>query len=405
MPRETMAYQYIERTPHLEACKRNIHVKNEDCLVVARAIQAEHASVCVLNMANQVNVGGDYLTLCALAQEESLIKRTNLLDALIHLDGVKRTNNPSNPHQYALSDCLGFNYEDQHMGFGEFTCLYSPDITVSYLDHALEQPLEHPFTVNIISSAAYNLANLPETFNQELYAAGTVLKIMNQLRTAKAHHQRHLVLGAFGCGAFGNDPDFIARIYRSSIDELEFVGCFDSISFAVTQKKSAGNYDVFHQVFNDNTLSIPSTPLFNTLLPAFESFEKHSILKKMIMPFFKIKTTEELVYLASRLIQKNIYALHATPYSRKKEFLHSLLEQLSERPESADDILNDALASPDMQVHFPSSKFFKTKPVFLSELRRLLLWHDTAELATELFSDDTAYGSEQDTITHLKGAT
>lgn len=69
MPDKTIAYQYIERTPHQEACNLTISVRNEDCLAVAQSIQAEHASVSILNMANQVHVGGDYLTLYALAQE------------------------------------------------------------------------------------------------------------------------------------------------------------------------------------------------------------------------------------------------------------------------------------------------------------------------------------------------
>jgi hypothetical protein len=395
MPDKTIAYQYIERTPHQEACDLTISIKKEDCLAVARSVQAEHNSVCVLNMANQMHVGGDYLTLCALAQEESLIKRTNLLDALIDLEGVHLTQNPSNPYQYALADCLGFDPTDQQLGFGEFTCLYSPDITVSHLDKTLQEPLTHPFQINIISSAAYNLLDLGEALDQELYLAGTVLKIINQLRTAKAHNQRHLVLGAFGCGAFGNQPDFIAQIYRSSIHELEFVGCFDSIAFAVTQRQLGGNYDTFCNVFN-STLSVPPKPLMNTLMPVFNTLTTHPVLNKMIAPFFKITTQEELIYLALNLIRKEINSLCIKAHNPKKEYLINLHDQLISNPDFGHNILEDALASPEINAHFPSSKFFKAKPAFLSELTRLILWHDTSKTARALFSDDDDCGSELD---------
>jgi len=395
---QTLAYQYIERTPHQEACTRSIRIENQDCLAVAQTIQKQHASVCVLNMANQFSVGGDYLTTCHLAQEESLIKRTNLLDSLIGLDGVKHTNNPSNPYQYALSNGLGFDQAEQQAGFGEFTCLYSPNISVSHLENNQESPLDTPFTVNIISSAAYNLSNLTEELSQELYLAGTVLKIINQLRTAKEHDQRHLVLGAFGCGAFSNEPNFIANIYRSVLDELEFIGCFDSICFAVTQKQPGGNYDAFHQVF-DNALQAPAKPLYNHLMPLFETLATHPMLKTMIAPFFKINTQEELVYLASKQIQKEIYTLTSNQHGPKKQFLRALLEQMKHTPESGHVTLEHALSSSEINTHFPipTSKFFRAKPAFLSEMERLLLWHNITPLACDLFSDASC-GSEQDSV-------
>lgn len=392
----TIAYQYIKRTPHQEACDRSIRIENKDCLAVAQTMQRQHGSVCVLNMANQFNVGGDYLTTCKLAQEESLIKRTNLLDSLIRLNGVKNTNNTANPYQYALPNCRSFNPADQHAGFGEFTCLYSPNITVSHLDNHLETPLESPFTVNIISSAAYNLSNLAEALNQDLYLAGTVLKIVNQLRTAKAHDQRHLVLGAFGCGAFSNDPNFIANTYRSALDELEFIGCFDSICFAVTQKQPAGNYDAFVHVF-DSALQAPVKPLYHLLMPLFETLATHPILKKMISPFFKINTQEELVYLASKLIQKEIYTLNARQHSSKHQFLSALLDQIQQNPTSGAVILEHALAASEIKTHYPTSRFFKAEPSFLRELNRLLLWHNAETSACDLFPE-TSRSSECDPV-------
>ena len=379
---KTVAHQYLEATPQQHVCNLDVRVENQDCLELARTIQKQHGSVCVLNMANQFHVGGDYLTSCTLAQEESLIKRTNLLDTLIQLDGVKHTVNPCNPYQYALADCLGFDDTYQHSGFGEFTCLYSPHITV----HNLDNEQKAVFKINIISSAAYNLSNLTEELNQERYLAGTVLKIINQLRTAKAHEQRHLVLGAFGCGAFGNNPDFIASIYHAAIEELEFIGCFDAIYFAITQNHSNGNYDTFHRIFDKK---IPAKPLHNLLMPAFEEQTQNALLKKMLAPFFKIETHEKLIYLASKLIKTEIHALNVQPNNPKEQFLRQLLEQITQTPESGQSILDAVLSAPETQTHYRTSKFFSAEPTFLRELKRLLLWHSTTELAGELFPDST----------------
>jgi uncharacterized protein (TIGR02452 family) len=60
-----------------------------------------------------------------------------------------------------------------------------------------------------------------------------------QARTAKvlgvavAHDVRRLILGAWGCGAFGGDSAQMAAIFRSALD-AEFRGAFDEIVFAVT---------------------------------------------------------------------------------------------------------------------------------------------------------------------------
>ena len=42
-----------------------------------------------------------------------------------------------------------------------------------------------------------------------------------------------LVLGAWGCGAFGNDGRLIARLFHEAIDG-EFRGVFQEIVFAIT---------------------------------------------------------------------------------------------------------------------------------------------------------------------------
>jgi len=54
-------------------------------------------------------------------------------------------------------------------------------------------------------------------------------------------------VGAFGCGAFENDPEVVARAYKTALQEFPKV--FEQIEFAVyCTPKSSVNYDVFKRV-------------------------------------------------------------------------------------------------------------------------------------------------------------
>ena len=52
-------------------------------------------------------------------------------------------------------------------------------------------------------------------------------------RSARAFGHPSLVLGAWGCGAFANDPARTARDFRQLL-EADFSGAFGDIVFAIT---------------------------------------------------------------------------------------------------------------------------------------------------------------------------
>src|SRR5262249_43776301 len=56
-------------------------------------------------------------------------------------------------------------------------------------------------------------------------------RVSAQLHTLREHGIRHVVLGAFGCGAFRNPADRVARVYREEIDK--HITDFAVIAFAV----------------------------------------------------------------------------------------------------------------------------------------------------------------------------
>jgi uncharacterized protein (TIGR02452 family) len=77
-------------------------------------------------------------------------------------------------------------------------------------------------------------------------------KIRTLFRVAKINKKTKLVLGAFGCGAYGNPPALVADLFKEILEEPEFKGAFDEICFAILEDKnspSGGNYAPFAKVF------------------------------------------------------------------------------------------------------------------------------------------------------------
>ena len=56
-----------------------------------------------------------------------------------------------------------------------------------------------------------------------------------------------LILGAFGCGVFGQDPIEVATIFKEYLGKYPFV--FDKVIFAIPNKEST-NYLAFNEILN-----------------------------------------------------------------------------------------------------------------------------------------------------------
>ena len=74
-------------------------------------------------------------------------------------------------------------------------------------------------------------------------------RIFKMLCLAEETGKKRLVLGAWGCGAFGNDPSMIAELFKINLDKF----CsFNEVVFAVLQSRKSDsiNYRCFHEVFD-----------------------------------------------------------------------------------------------------------------------------------------------------------
>ena len=72
---------------------------------------------------------------------------------------------------------------------------------------------------------------------------------MHMLTCAAAKKADVLVLGAFGCGAFMNNPEVVAKAYKVAIQEFPKV--YDRIEFAIFwPPEGSYNFDVFNTVMS-----------------------------------------------------------------------------------------------------------------------------------------------------------
>ena len=191
----------------------------------------------VLNFASATNPGGG-VEKGASAQEECLCRVSTLYPCLA--DQKMRTSfyTPHRKNGNAL-------HNDD--------IIYTPNVLViKDDDHNL---LSEPFSVDIISCAAPNLREQPS--NQ--YNTGDTIKVQISDDELLALHEKRarkifssaiangveiLILGAFGCGAFQNDPHIVAQAYKNVLPD--FAHYFHTIEFAIfCNAKNIENYQVF----------------------------------------------------------------------------------------------------------------------------------------------------------------
>merc|ERR1712048_644922 len=86
------------------------------------------------------------------------------------------------------------------------------------------------------------------------------LRIRGVLHAAKVSGFTKLVLGAWGCGAFGNPPYLVAKLFREILCSPEFRGAFSQIVFAIIDPRGDGNFKPFYTEIARMDESAPEQP-------------------------------------------------------------------------------------------------------------------------------------------------
>jgi uncharacterized protein (TIGR02452 family) len=190
----------------------SFEVINESTLAAARRLVEQGHRPAALNFASAKHPGGGFLG-GARAQEESLARSSGLYACL--------AGNAMYDYHRARSDALYTDY-----------VIYSPDVPVFRDDDG--ELLHRPYLCAFLTSPAVN-ANV--VLERDRRRRGEIREAMAR-RTAKvltvaAHHGHEaLVLGAWGCGVFGNDSEEIADLFQQALHG-RFSGVFSRVIFAI----------------------------------------------------------------------------------------------------------------------------------------------------------------------------
>lgn len=121
-------------------------------------------------------------------------------------------------------------------------------------------PEKEWYKVNMITCAAPNLREKPSNMmnsgnvkvkitDDELLAIH-VKRFTRILDIALVNNNDVVILGAFGCGAFENNPSVVAMAAKNVVEK--YIHAFRVIEFAVyCSPRDSHNYDVFSSVFGN----------------------------------------------------------------------------------------------------------------------------------------------------------
>lgn len=228
----------------------NIVISQKRSLEAAR--QYLNQNVCVLNFASATNAGGG-VTKGSNAQEEAICRCSTLYPCISDSSVVSQFYDKH--RQDIKSGRMNALYNDD--------CIYTPRVTVFRTDTDMPAIRREDcwYEVDVISCAAPNLrskpgnATNPDSGSRAVsIKQGDLLKLHKKrmsriLDIAKGNGADVVILGAFGCGAFQNPPDIVARAMKETIKN--YLYSFQTIEFAVyCSLQDTRNYDVFRRTLS-----------------------------------------------------------------------------------------------------------------------------------------------------------
>lgn len=220
-------YKYNDFEPCLSLDKlpsyeTNILVESTDTLESTYNLQSKYpnSKIGFLIFANASNPGGNYKE-GTPAQEESICRRTDLVKC----------------------------FEKMKYPIPEFGSFYIKDLAViRNTEKNNYKFFDKIMYFDCVLSAAYHGPSCTETKLENSFREKTKIKIKFVLNSFLNNNVIDVVLGAFGCGAFGNPVQDIALIFKELLYG-EYKNKFRSVIFAVLKDMSGENFKVFSNIF------------------------------------------------------------------------------------------------------------------------------------------------------------
>lgn len=228
-----------------------IIISKKRSLEAAQAYDSSN-KICVMNFASATNPGGG-VEKGSRAQEECLCRCSTLF--------------------FCLKDNLAWQkYYKPHRIMNDpihsDDVIYTPGVTVIKTDTSYPRIMSENkwYTVDILSCAAPNLRENPTNkFND---CDGDKQIFLNNKEQEKLHLKRDkrifdvavqnevdvLILGAFGCGAFRNNPKVVSKVMLSLANEYRFA--FKTIEFAIYCKPNGVSRNYLEFIHEKESMNI-----------------------------------------------------------------------------------------------------------------------------------------------------
>lgn len=226
---QTRQYSGVPEKRKREVKKPNVCVQDCDSIAAVECYAAGYKSpaepygkTAVLNFASYKKPGGMFLN-GSQAQEEALCHGSNLYNVLKN-----------------FSDYYAWNQAHLNRALYQNRALYTPDI-LFFKDGGI-------YRCDVITCAAPN-ASAAVKCGVHKEEISTVLsnRILFILGIAEEEQVDTLILGAWGCGVFGLDPDEVASQFRECLGSGQYG--FTNVVFAVPQSDNNQNLQAFCRVF------------------------------------------------------------------------------------------------------------------------------------------------------------
>jgi uncharacterized protein (TIGR02452 family) len=207
----------------------HITMHNQTTVDVAQIRSAQGYTVAILNFASALTPGGGWLR-GAIAQEESLARSSSLVYSLQDVQWYKDKSHFGNPF-----------YDD--------TVIVTPNLPFFRTHDG--KLLDTPWYGSVITSAAVYAHGVRRSMPNRISEIETHMRsrVQSVYRAATTLNANVLILGAWGCGEFGNSPEFIARIMKEELNTVD-MRYFEAIDMVVADTHPLKqNYEAFAKQF------------------------------------------------------------------------------------------------------------------------------------------------------------
>lgn len=221
------------RTETVSTFNAEIEVHNQTTFeAIVNLDRNGHDRIGCLNFASAKNAGGGFLT-GAQAQEEALARSSGLYPCLMKAPEYYERNRSNRSTIYL--DLI----------------IHSPSVPFFRDDRGTL--LEKPIVCSVITAPAPNAGAVKQNEPHNIPAIEPALRKRADLvlQVAHVHKIESLILGAWGCGVFRNDPRVVAKIFAELLGSKgKFNRAFKKVVFAVYDRtEDQQTYQSFQNEF------------------------------------------------------------------------------------------------------------------------------------------------------------